>query len=262
MSFQPVIPLSGLAGWSFLKATQERQETAFSEAPTIVSDTEYFIENISKIETAEQLVTDHRLLKVALGAFGLSDDLQNTFFIRTVLEEGTLTTDSLANKLTDTNYKELSAAFGFGDYDTPRTKISDFGENIVSLYQQRQFEIAVGTQDESLRLALNTERELADIADKDISEDAKWYLVMGSTPLREVFETAFGLPSSFGQLDLDQQLGVFRSKTESVLGDGDISQFSDGKQVSKLVDRFLIMSQISGSSSSSSAQIALTLLQA
>ena len=50
---------------------------------------------------------------VALGAFGLQDDLPNRFFIQKVLEGGTLSTDSLANKLSDPRYAALAKAFGF-----------------------------------------------------------------------------------------------------------------------------------------------------
>ncbi|MBR9841781.1 MAG: DUF1217 domain-containing protein [Rhodobacteraceae bacterium] len=261
MSFQPILPLGGLAGWAFLKRTQDRQQTAFETAPELTRDTDYFKAKIGDVNSAEELVADRRLLRVALGAFGLSDDLDSQFFIRKVLEEGTLSEDSFANKMTDSRYKELSAAFGFGDYDTPRTKISDFGNKIVESYLERSFEVAVGEQDDSMRLAMNAERELAKLADKDISADAKWYLVMGSSPLREVFETAFALPSGFGQLDLDQQLEVFRDKTASLLGNRDIDQFADAEATEALVERYLLMSQIANTSTTSSAQIALTLLQ-
>ncbi|MCW8843681.1 MAG: DUF1217 domain-containing protein [Rhodobacteraceae bacterium] len=261
MSFQPILPMGGLAGWAFLKRTQDSQETAFKASPQLNRDTDYFQDNIGNISSAEDLVSDHRLLKVALGAFGLSADIDSQFFVRKVLEEGTLAEDSLANRMTDSRYKELSAAFGFGDFDTPRTKISDFGDKIVEAYQTRSFEVSIGQQDDSMRLALNAERELAKIAQKDLSDDAKWYLVMGDGPLREVFETALGLPTGFGQLDIDQQLEVFRDKTSSFMGNGEVDQFTDPENVASLIERYLLMSQISNSASTSSAQIALTLLQ-
>ncbi len=261
MSFQPLLPMGGLAGWAFLKRTQDRQEAAFQSSPQLTRDTEYFKSRIGEINSAEDLVSDRRLLRVALGAFGLTDDLDSRFFIRKILEEGTLSEESLANRMTDTRYKEFSAAFGFGDFDTPRTKISDFGDKIVAAYKSRSFEVAVGKQDETMRLAMNVERELTKIAEKDLSADAKWYLVMGAPPLREVLETALALPSGFGQLDLDQQLGVFRDKTSALLGNGEIDQFTNPEAREALVERFLLMSQIASVPATSPAHIALTLLQ-
>jgi len=101
---------------------------------------------------------------VALGAFGLSDDINNKFFLQKVLEDGTLDPDALSNKLSDNRYQEFTKAFGFGDFDVPNTKISSFGQEMVDRYQTIQFEVAVGQQNDNFRLALNTIRELGEIA--------------------------------------------------------------------------------------------------
>ena len=39
---------------------------------------------------------------MALGAFGLQDDINNRYFIRKILEEGTTNEDALANRFSDT----------------------------------------------------------------------------------------------------------------------------------------------------------------
>ena len=41
-------------------------------------------------------------------------------------------------------------------------------------------------------------------------DNARWFGMMGNPPLRSVFETAMGLPSSIAQIDLDQQLEQFQ----------------------------------------------------
>ena len=74
-------------------------------------------------------------------------------------------------------------------------------------------------------------------------------------------EQTFNLPSSFGALDLDKQLEVFRGRMEKLTGDSEISQFVGEDAQQKLVDRYLIMSQINTSPGLSGGQIALTLLQ-
>lgn len=261
MSFQPIIPSGGLTGWAFLARTRENQTETFNKSPVLVRDTQYFEENIGSIETAEDLVADRRLLRVALGAFGLGDDIQNKFFIQTILQDGTLDTKALANRLTDKRYVEFSAAFGFGDFDTPSTKISTFGSKITTLYKEHQFEKAVGDQDDGLRLALSVKRELTEIATGSGSNATKWFSVMGSAPMRKVFETALGLPSTFGQLDLDRQLEVFETKTNQIFNGPEVNQFAETEAQDALVQRFLLMSQISEFQSYSSGQIALTLLQ-
>lgn len=260
MSFQPMIVGSGLAAWGFLQRTMETQTELFESSPTITRDVDYFAENIGNVETAEDLVSDRRLLSVALGAFGLDEDINNTFFVRKILEEGTEASDSLANRLADKSYLAFAEAFGFGDSGGANTKSAELSLQIQEDYKTRQFEAAVGEQDESLRLALNAVRELEEIANNGSSDNAMWFTVMGSAPLRSVMETTFGLPSSFGSLDLDKQLETFRSRMENLTDNSEISQFSGEDAREQIVQRYLLMSQIGDVQAYSSEQIALTLL--
>jgi hypothetical protein len=262
MSFSPVIPFGGFAGWSFLKRTMASQQAAFGAAPDLKRDEDYFRTKIGDVKSATDLVSDRRLLGVALGAYGLDDDINNRFFISKVLSDGTLDPSALANRLADKQYRAFSAGFGFGDYATPRTRLSDFADKTLAAYRTRQFESAVGAQNENLRLALNAERELGTLAQRESSEDTLWFTVMGSAPLRKVFETALGLPGSFASLDLDKQLEVLKDKTTTVFGDSSIKQFSDPDKVEALNRRFLFRSEaLESFQLNSPASIALQLLQ-
>ena len=84
--FRPAVPAAGLPGWAFLSRTASAQQAAHASSSTLQRDTAYFRANIGSIQSAEELVSDRRLLSVALTAFGLEDDLQNRFFIRKILE--------------------------------------------------------------------------------------------------------------------------------------------------------------------------------
>jgi hypothetical protein len=262
MSFQPVLPLSGFSGWSFLKRTMARQQVAQQAAPAQQRDEAYFRDKIGKVTTAEQLVSDKRLLRIALTAFGLEGDLNSTAFIRKVLEGGTLKEGSLANKLADKQYQKFSSAFGFGNYSVPRTKISTFPDEILSVFRARSFETAVGDQNNTYRLALNAEREVAAVAAGSSSDNAKWYTILGNQPLREVFQTALGLPKSFASIDIDQQLSVLKSRTAAAFGAETVSQFKDPARMEALVRRYITRAEMQDQgAASSSASIALQLLR-
>lgn len=261
MSYTPVVPLSGYAGWKFLNRTMEKQQAAFVASADIQRNEDYFREKIGSIKTAEELVSDRRLLSVALGAFGLDDDINNKYFIRKVLEEGTLDTKSLANKLSDKSYLALSEAFGFGDFSTPRTVLSDFADEILAKYETRQFEVAVGNADQTMRLAMTAQRELPELAADSVSESTKWYKIIGSPALSEVVRTALGLPDSVGSLDVDQQVVVYKQKTEQVFGSSDPGQFTDSEKVDRLVKNYLLRAQMTDTSGISSGSAALQLLQ-
>lgn len=261
--FTPVLPLSGLPGWTLLNRTLDTQTEAFNASPQIVRDTEYFEANIGNITSAEDLVSDRRMLSVALGAFGLDDDIGNRALIRKVLEDGTTDPASLANRLSDDRYARLSEAFGFGDsLFGPRTGDEGFGARMTQQFQTRQFEAAVGEQDGSLRLALNATRELADMAQDNVSNDTLWFRVLGTPPLREVFERALNLPTGFGQLDIERQLDEFKERASQVLNIESFRDFADEATREDLVRGYLLREQINGVSSLSSTSIALSLLQA
>lgn len=262
MTYQPVIPMGGLAGWSFLARTRDAQQSAFNASPALDRDTAYFEERIGQVRTADALVADRRLLKVALGAFGLDADIDNRFFLRKVLEDGTLAPDALANRLADKRYRNFAKAFGFGDFDTPRTGLSDFGATITKAYRERQFEIAVGTRDSTMRLALGLDRALDEILATDTTEDGRWYAVMGQPPLRRVFETAFGLPAAFGALELETQMQTFRDRADALLGGREITQFRDPGRREDLRRLFLLRSEPdTGPAFTGPGATALTLLR-
>lgn len=261
MSFTPIIPFGGYAGWSFLERTMEKQQAAFEAAPALQRDTEYFAENIGKVQTAEDLVGDYRLMKVALGAFGLDGDMGNHAFIKRVLEEGSLNERSFANGLVDKSYLALTKAFGF-DLGTPNTQLSDFADGIIEKYNTMQFEIAVGEQSTDMRLALALDRDLEKIVSSNNSADGKWFSVLGDESLLTVFQTALNIPKEASMLGLDVQLGILRDSAAATFGDSEIDQFADPERFDELNRLFLVRSQINEMSSGlSSGAIALTLLQ-
>ncbi|MBS0123664.1 DUF1217 domain-containing protein [Thetidibacter halocola] len=263
MTFRPIVVGTGLVAWQFLKTTQGNQKEVFDKSPQLARDTDYFAAKIAEVTTAEQLVSDRRLLRVALGAFGLQDDINNRAFIQKILAEGTTDREALANKLTDDRYKALAKAFQFDNPIAPRTQRTAFPAEIIDRFRAQEFEIAVGEQDDALRLALNLQRSLPEVAEGEGGDDAKWFRVMGTPPLRSVFETALGLPKGFGQLDIDQQLGVFRDKMQSRFGVKEVRDIaSDPAILEKVVQTYLLQTEVQQFSQASSGAVALSLLQA
>jgi hypothetical protein len=262
IGFQPIVPQTGYVGWRFLERTAETQRVAFEKSPELLRDLEYFKENISKATTAEDLVNDRRLLKVALGAFGLEGDLDKRAYVLKALVEGTDADDSFANRMVDKRYQELSKAFGYGNQFGARVERSDFAESIIAPYKVQKFEVAVGESDESMRMAMVFVREIGEFANSDSADESAWFKVMGNPPLRQIFETAFGLPKSFGLLDVDKQRDVFRDKARKLFGDSSLAVFGGSENVDKMLRTFFARKQISeGSGVGVPGATALTLLQ-
>lgn len=248
IGFQPIVPQTGYVGWRFLERTAETQRVVFEKSPELLRDLAYFKENIRNATTAEDLVNDRRLLKVALGAFGLEGDLDKRAYVLKALVEGTDADDSFANRMVDKRYQELSKAFGYGNQFGARVALSDFAESIITPYKVQKFEVAVGDSDESMRLAMVFVREIGEFANSDGADDSAWFKVMGNPPLRQIFETAFGLPKSFGLLDVDKQRDVFRDKAGKLFGNSSLAVFKESENVDKMLRTFFVRKQISESS--------------
>jgi hypothetical protein len=260
MSFQPVAPLGGVAGWSFLERTRERQEAAFQQSPTLARRTADFAERIARVGSAEDLVSDRALLEVALGAFGLDDDIRNRFFIRKVLEEGTTSPSALANRLSDKRYLALSEAFGFGASPGGKVKRPGFAADIVARYRERQFEVAVGQTNRDMRIALGLDREMSDIVARRQTNDARWFTALASPPVRTVLERALRLPSQVASVDIDRQLSLFKERAATRLGSADFGQIATPEGIEKLRRAFLTSPEAVASNGSARATGALALL--
>jgi hypothetical protein len=261
MTFQPVVPLGGYAGWKVLERTLPVQQAAFANSAPVSRATDAFRDRIASVQTAADLVADRQLLAVALGAFGLDDDINNRFFIETILAQGTVDEEALANRLADKRYAEFSAAFGFGDRLVPRTAQSGFADEIIARYENQQFARAVGTQNNDMRLALNVSDGLAQILEQTGTNNGRWFAIMGNPPLRQVFQTALGLPADVISIDLDRQRDIFQERARAAFGTDDVGAIASAARQEDLRRLFLIRSEAATFGGLSAGQAALTLLQ-
>lgn len=262
--WQATVPLGGVGGLLFLKRTAAAQKAALTASAPVARDIAHFRERIGRIRTADQLVEDRRLLTVALTAFGLEAEVNNRAFVRKVLEEGTLTPGALANRLAGQAWRDFAAAFGFGDFPVPNTVMSDFPDRILSRFTEQSFERAVGQVDDSLRVALFAARELPQIAARRLSDDGKWYALLGSAPLRSFVQGALGLPQQFAGIDLDSQVSVLRDRTAALFGgQGRVEDLTSPEALATLERRYLVREQaLARGGGASGAAAALQMLSA
>lgn len=263
MFFQPVIGTGGYSGWLILQRTEARQREIFEQSPTLQRDTDYFRENISNASTAKDLVSDRRLLSVALGAFGLDEEINKQAFVRKILEDGTESSDAFANRLNEPRYLALAEAFGYGDAGGGEAVLqSEFQEDIIARYRVRAFDRAVGEVDNDARLALNFRREISEIVSADSTNETIWFRIMGQQPIKEVLETALNLPGEISQLDIDRQRELFEDKAARIFGDSDPAILSDPEVLDEVLRRFFLVRQTqNGPTSTTPGFSALTLLQ-
>ncbi|KIC32157.1 DUF1217 domain-containing protein [Leisingera sp. ANG-M7] len=218
--------------------------------PDHVSKMQVFSDEITdkldSLSTATELVFDLNLFEASLDIFGLSHrDSDFNVMIKT-LDSDLSSEISYANLHHDKNMKAMAYAFSFNKGEVAQDYPDGFADELADLYTTRQFEIEIGNSDPNMRLALALERELQAVADEGGSENAHWYNIMGSPPLRTVFETALALPSGFGQLDLERQLVEMKDRAFSSFGITHPADLLEPDMLDQFRRRFLLMTDLGG----------------
>ncbi|ETX27146.1 DUF1217 domain-containing protein [Roseivivax isoporae] len=123
MTFTPILVGTGLAGYAYLRRTQDDQIARLAASAQPARDIAQFRDRIAQVQDVDDLMNDRALLRVALGAFGLDDDIANTAFIRRVLEGDPGDPEALVNRLADKRYLAFARSFNFAG--TPRLPGAD-----------------------------------------------------------------------------------------------------------------------------------------
>jgi hypothetical protein len=161
MSFQPVIAVDRLCRLGLPEAHAGRSNRPISlPLPTMKRDADLFRRKIGTVDHGRRSgLRPPPCCKVALGAYGLDGDIDNKAFIRKVLSDGTLKDPiwptGWRTSLLHDGRRPSASIFG-----TPRPSCP-ISPTRHSPVRQRQFEAAVGEQNNSYRLAMNAEREIA-----------------------------------------------------------------------------------------------------
>ncbi|TIV73491.1 MAG: DUF1217 domain-containing protein, partial [Mesorhizobium sp.] len=152
-------------------------------------ETTYYLANITKVKSVDDLMSNNRLYTYALAAYGLDSATEDKDLIRSVLQGGVRDPDSVANQQTNKAYAGLASAFNFEQYGENTTTYVQAQQPTVDMYMRQTLEEDAGKTNEGVRLALYFQRKAPDIT--------SWYDVLADTALASVVRTALGLPDSF-----------------------------------------------------------------
>ena len=212
--------------------------------PAVKSATAYYEANIGSVTSIKAFVDNYRLLSYALDAYGLGDQINNTALITQVLQGGVSNPKSLANTLSNSNWRAFAAAFNFADRGSS-TSLANAVQTTTSDYAEQQLESDQGAQNGvGVQLALYFQR----VAPTVTSE----YGILADPNLLEVAQTIFGLSPSTSAQSLDTQ-----AKELSQLMP--ISDLKDPAKLKQLTERFTAMYDLMyGPSSGATTQLMVT----
>lgn len=203
-----------------------RYQAMTAAEPAVKSATSYYEANIGKVTSIQDFVGNYRLLSYALDAYGLGNQVNNTALIREVLEGGVSNPKSLANTLSNSNWKAFAAAFDFVGKGASSASSASAVETTTGDYVEQQLESDQGAQNVGVQLALYFQR----VAPTVTSE----YGILADPSLLEVVQTIFGMSPSTSATNVDVQ-----AQTLSKLMP--LSDLQDPKKLQHLTERFTAM---------------------
>ena len=114
-------------------------------------------------------------------------------------------------------------------------------ERITARFAAESFELAVGQQDNAMRLSLNYQSEIPELVTDGSSDQTVLYRLLGSVPVRSVLESALGLPTEIQSLDLDRQAAILDEKLQSQFGISSVQELKDPEVMDRIVSRYMAL---------------------
>ncbi|MCQ0988350.1 DUF1217 domain-containing protein [Jiella marina] len=206
-------------------------------------------EELPKIATIEDFLSNQTLTRFALEAYGLENEKLTADDIRAILTSDPSNSESVAAKYGDDRYLEFAAAYNFDTDGTIKRDVNTV-QTVTSMlttqdyYLRQRMEEEAGAENGGVRLALYFKRQAEEISNV--------YEFLADDALLKFALTSLGLPSEFSSADIDVQARTLEKKI-------DVEQLSDTRYVERMVNRFLAMYDIENGGGSA-PNPALTLL--
>jgi hypothetical protein len=189
----------------------------------VARESKYYQDNIGKVKTIDDFLSNKRLYNFAMKAFGLQDMAYATGFMKKVLKEGVTDKASFANKLSDTKYKDFATTFDFAAKGADATSADAVKQPVVDKYVRQTMEEDAGSQDEGVRLALYFQRQAPNVKNA--------YNLLGDKALLQVTQTALGFSPYMSLANIDKQAQMITSKLN-------IKDLQDPAKLQKFINRF------------------------
>ena len=200
-----------------------RYQTTTADQPAVKTATEYYKANIGKVTSIKDLISNYRLLSYALQAYGLGDQINSKALIQKVLEQGTTSSNALANTLPNPNWKKFAEAFNFSATGTSAPSSSRSVTTTTGDYVEQQLESNEGQTDPGVQLALYFQRVAPTVTNG--------YGILGDQNLLEVVQTIFGLASTSTTSQIDAEAAAVSKLVPT-------SDLKTPQKLQQLVERF------------------------
>ena len=158
--------------------------SSMASQATVARDSAYYKENIDKVTTVDEFMSDYKLYSYAMKAYGLEDMTYAKAFMKKVLESDLSDSSSFANSLSDSRYAEFAAAFKFGG-ETKTAQSDAQRDSLLDAYEESFDTEAENIEDET------------EYFEENISSVTSVDELLSSSRLKNYVLTAFGLSTDY-----------------------------------------------------------------
>jgi Protein of unknown function (DUF1217) len=204
-------------------------QARYAKSGNVKAEIAYFQSKAASVETVDAFLKDYRLLKFALTAHGMESQLQYPARIKTVLKDDPSSATALVNKMSDTSYRTINAAFDFFKSGVAKLKDPAFVANLVEKYTGATYEQSLGELNPALTDALYFKKKIGAVKNG--------YEIIGDKTMFNIIRTAFNIPKGAVAGDL----ALLKAKIEKVV---DMTKLGDSAYVNKITERFLVLSDV------------------
>ncbi|THV23197.1 DUF1217 domain-containing protein [Peteryoungia ipomoeae] len=146
--------------------------------------TQYFEDNIGKVNSVEEFLDDYQLYSFAMKAYGLEEMTYAKAFMKKVLESDLSDDKSFANQLTDERYKTFAQAFQFSPAE------ADAQSKVQETAFLKQYDGALAAQSD----ALKTESNFYSAAIDNVTSVSG---IVNNSRMRDYVLSAFGIDGTY-----------------------------------------------------------------
>lgn len=216
--------MSAIDTWRALTREFPRTLERLARNPEVGRESRYYLERISSVRSAEDLLSDPRLLRVALGAYGLEDMSYARGLVRRLLAEGTRDPAAFSNRIADPRFRGFAQAFDFERLGSATTTTESVRAGVVQRWINAELERREGARNPDMRLALYF-RRVAPTVTTTMG-------LLADRALLEVVRGGLGLPAGMSNLDLDRQVSMIEQRLAP-------KDLRDPAKLDRLITRFL-----------------------
>lgn len=200
-----------------------------------------YLQNITQVKSADDLLANDKLLNFALVAHGFTDEVIDKRTLKAILEGGIDDPKSPANQHPDKRFAALAASFNFARYGEDATTYNATQSPAIDKYLRQTLEEDAGKQNEGVRLALYFQRKAPSIR--------SYYEFLADPAIAKVMRSTLGFPDALAQANIDKQVDLIKERI-------DIEDFKDPEKVDEFLKRFTTMWEMSNPSGSQLPSIA------